>query len=216
MFKNVLIIVLTIISIGSVGYNYQKSQYYLKKIQMISYYKQEAVKQLLDTRDKNEYLLKIINKLDFNNNNYNGFYIKTADKNKIFSWCLKKSKNSVTPSELHKIINEAFKYDNPLLIISIIEFESNFDLHAVSKKHADGLMQIMWTVWKDELITQFNIKTERELFEIDNNIRAGHYIFSKYYKQTGSVKKALNRYVGGDPTYPVRVLANYNKLKSLL
>ena len=68
-----------------------------------------------------------------------------------------------------------------------------------------------WKIWQKEL-KKLGINSKRELFEIDKGIKAGYYILTKYYKQTGSVEKALNRYVGAKNGYARNVLSTYAEL----
>jgi soluble lytic murein transglycosylase-like protein len=218
MIKNIVIIFSIIISMVIIAENNKL----IKKTKILKHDKQAAIDQLFYARDKNKdlinennKLIEKINQLELNKSDCNKPIVQENVKNKIFDWCLKKAKITVPKSELHKIINEAFKYEQPLLIISIIAVESNFDQQAVSNKNASGLMQVMWNIWKEELSTKLNIKTQRDLFEIDNNIKAGNYILSKYYKSTGSLEKALKKYVGGDPRYSIKVLSNYAELSFL-
>ncbi len=82
---------------------------------------------------------------------------------------------------------------DPDLILSLIQVESDFRPTAVSNAGAYGLMQINYTVWKDELA----INSDR-IFEITYNIDLGIRIL-KHYMQVarGDVMRALHLYNNG-------------------
>jgi len=91
------------------------------------------------------------------------------------------------------ILKYSEKYDlPPSIIYSIIERESGFNRYDRSGAECIGLMQINYHVWKKEL----KIPNIEYLFEIENNIKCGCYIFNKYYKITGTLDLALQRYFG--------------------
>lgn len=88
--------------------------------------------------------------------------------------------------------SKEYNFD-PNLILSIILVESAFNPRAVSSVGACGLMQINYSVWKDEL----NIDRER-LFEIEYNIDLGLKILRRYYKVAdGDILRALHLYNNG-------------------
>lgn len=86
------------------------------------------------------------------------------------------------------------KYEfNPYLIMAIIQVESDFKPYAVSKAGAYGLMQVNYSVWKDELNINFN-----RIFDKEYNIELGLKILKHYYEETnGDLLKALFHYNNG-------------------
>ena len=77
--------------------------------------------------------------------------------------------------------------------MSIIQVESDFKPYAVSKAGAYGLMQINYSVWKDELNIRFN-----RIYEKEYNIELGLKILKHYYDETnGDLLKALFHYNNG-------------------
>jgi soluble lytic murein transglycosylase-like protein len=96
---------------------------------------------------------------------------------------------------------------NPYLVMAIIQVESDFKPFAVSKAGAYGLMQVNYSVWKDELNIRFN-----RIFEKEYNIELGLKILKHYYDETnGDLLKALFHYNNGykfnNTEYSVKVIS---------
>jgi len=82
---------------------------------------------------------------------------------------------------------------NPYVIMALIQVESSFKPYAVSSAGAYGLMQVNYSVWKDELEIDFN-----KIFDIPYNIDLGLRILSHYYRQADdNIYLALYRYNNG-------------------
>ena len=86
------------------------------------------------------------------------------------------------------------EYDfNPYLIMALIQVESDFKPYAISSAGAYGLMQVNYSVWKDELNIKFN-----RIFDKEYNIDLGLKILKHYYQETnGDLIKALFHYNNG-------------------
>lgn len=113
------------------------------------------------------------------------------------------------------VIRNADRFNIPEeLILSIINRESSFDPMAISTADCCGLMQVNYKVHKEPLKKELKINNYYEFFYIDNNISAGCYIFSKYFKRhKNDIKKTLKNYVGGKhDTYSNDILAMYTEL----
>jgi soluble lytic murein transglycosylase-like protein len=98
-------------------------------------------------------------------------------------------------SEIIKIVfSKSKKYGfNPYLIMAVIQVESGFDPYAVSTAGAYGLMQVNYSVWKDQLNIDFN-----RIFEKEYNIDLGLQILKHYYDgNAGNLFMALFRYNNG-------------------
>jgi soluble lytic murein transglycosylase-like protein len=82
---------------------------------------------------------------------------------------------------------------SPYLIMALIQVESNFDPNAISNAGAYGLMQVNYSVWKDELNIDFSRIHEKEY-----NIDLGLKVLKHYYdKASGNMFMALYRYNNG-------------------
>ncbi len=101
-----------------------------------------------------------------------------------------------------------FKLD-PMLILALIDVESDFDQYAISSAGARGLMQVM-PFWKAELGKQ-----EDSLFDIHTNLRYGCAILSIYLeREKNNTTHALARYNGsrGQVWYPMRVYKSMRQI----
>jgi soluble lytic murein transglycosylase-like protein len=104
---------------------------------------------------------------------------------------------------LRMVHSEAKKNDlDPMLVLALINIESDFDHYAISSAGALGLMQVM-PFWKIEIG-----HPDDNLHEIETNLRYGCAILSLYLqKEKNDTTKALARYNGsrGQHWYPMRV-----------
>lgn len=125
------------------------------------------------------------------------------------SWVITHSAKISEETARH-IATEALRYPNPVLMLAVIEAESEFTPTAISKAGAIGLGQIMYEVHKKDLVA-LDIKKKRELFDIDKNIRATSFVLQMMLKKDGgNVEKALHSYLGGkDGKYVARIFSNY-------
>jgi soluble lytic murein transglycosylase-like protein len=162
-------------------------------------------------------VLLMHNALPYNSCNAgNNIITKYSDNvtNAHVNWILERS-SKISRQTAINIYNVAMSMENGLLYIALIYRESNFDPTAVSEKGAIGLTQIMPRIWVKVLKEQGIIKEKKDLFDYDKNLLASKYILTEYYKETGSWKKALNKYVGKHKTYARDVLAAYGELQLL-
>jgi hypothetical protein len=83
----------------------------------------------------------------------------------------------------------------PEFIVYLMKRESNFQPLAKSKVGAIGLMQV-FPKWHWDKMQEMGIDY-KAVYHIDNNVRLGTWILREYYDSTGSIEKALTRYVGG-------------------
>lgn len=92
------------------------------------------------------------------------------------------------------VYNKSRKYGfEPDLIMSLIYTESSFKPKAVSSQGAYGLMQVNYSVWKEELQLDSS-----KMFDIEYNIEMGLKILKRYYdKSNGDIMRALHLYNNG-------------------
>lgn len=95
---------------------------------------------------------------------------------------------------IETVFKKSIKYGfDPNLIMGLIQIESDFKQYAVSSRGAFGLMQINYSVWKNELNIDF-----RKIFKIEYNIDLGLKILRRYYKRSrGDILKTLHLYNNG-------------------
>ena len=135
---------------------------------------------------------------------------------KIINWAYKNAGPKVPRIEVVRYLQEMSKYPNFLMLASVVQVESKFNMYAVSGKGAKGLGQITTAIWVEELVNSNIWKDVTSVYNYKYNIAATNYILEKYLEQYGSWKECLNRYVGGDQTYVLRVLSNYAELTLLI
>lgn len=109
---------------------------------------------------------------------------------------------------------ESIKTGKPLLMLALMEVESNFVPTAVSNKGAIGLTQIMYGVHEKAILKSGIATNKRDLFNVGPSIQAGHLILNDYLKQSnGKIKGALELYLGGrDGHYLQKILLNLAEL----
>jgi soluble lytic murein transglycosylase-like protein len=131
---------------------------------------------------------------------------------KMAAWVYGRSER-ISQGTATLIAKEANLTGKPLLILALLEVESNFTPTAVSSKGAIGLSQIMDVHTKD-LIKAGIIKEKRDLFNVPQSIRACNFVLDDMLKRTGgNVGKALDLYLGGkDGVYKSRILGNLGDL----
>lgn len=97
---------------------------------------------------------------------------------------------------------------DPQLVLGLIQVESNFRKHAVSRAGARGYMQVM-PFWMD-LIG----RKDDNLFHLRINLRYGCVILRHYLNvEKGDLYRALGRYNGslGKPEYPTQVVRAWQR-----
>jgi len=111
---------------------------------------------------------------------------------------------------LRLVHSEAKRFGlDPMLVLALIDVESDFDHYAISSAGALGLMQVM-PFWKDEIG-----HPEDNLHEIATNLRYGCAILSQYLeREKKDTTLALARYNGsrGKIWYPMRVYKAMRKV----
>jgi hypothetical protein len=148
-----------------------------------------------------EYVKLISNKLvakQLYQNVYNELNeLKTRDEKCIAIYIKERytSTPRVIAEEVAKVIVQKAKEHSVQipLIVGMIETESQFNPYAESSTKARGLMQVMFSVWGEELA----IEKEADLHEINIGIDAGIRVLKKYLVETeGNLTKTLWKYNG--------------------
>lgn len=136
------------------------------------------------------------------------------DKEEVYYSFIHKKNPKVFPA-LATIITEGVKeaskkYEIPeVVLLALIDVESDYNYQAVSKVGAIGLTQVYPKVWlnpdneKENLIALGIIEKKEDLYDPKKNIMAGAFILHRYYTQekkkgvNNPLEKALTRYFGG-------------------
>jgi hypothetical protein len=105
--------------------------------------------------------------------------------------------NSIVKEVAEAIVKYSREYRFPPEFVTyVIQRESNFNVLAISSKGAVGLMQVLPKYHGDKM-KKMGINSS-QLYHIDNNVKLGCWILRDYYNETGSIEKALTKYVGGN------------------
>jgi len=136
---------------------------------------------------------------------------------KVLTKWIYEHSNRISIGMAGEIARETVKTDKPLLVLALIEVESNFIPSATSNKGAIGLTQVMFDVHGKMLIKNGVIKEKRDLYDIAPSIHAGSLVLDSCLVQSkGDVSKALEYYLGGkDGAYLLRILSNLANLYML-
>lgn len=95
---------------------------------------------------------------------------------------------------------------SPILMIAVMYAESEFNINAVSKTGAQGLMQIQTNVWGAKLREKKIVEFPEEIYDPVKNIKAGAFVLRSYLDETKDFEKALNKYLGVDyPPYREKI-----------
>jgi hypothetical protein len=91
------------------------------------------------------------------------------------------------------------KYDlSPILVLAIVQTESEFYPFALSKKNAKGLMQINPSANQELLLQKGIFKEPGDIFDPERNIEAGCFLLRSFINESPDFNTALDRYLGAD------------------
>jgi hypothetical protein len=132
---------------------------------------------------------------------------------KISDWVYAHSSRTSKDSCL-QIVMQAMKYEQPLLLLSIMEAESEFSPTAVSSADAIGAAQIRWSVWGSSLSKAGIAREKRDLYDIYISMRAMDFIMRTLLSENkGDPTVALEKYLGGkDGKYLARISKSFMTL----
>jgi len=131
-------------------------------------------------------------------------------RERLVQWAFDNSQRA-SREMIRATIDEVMNTDHPILILSIITAESEFNPTAVSSKGAMGLGQIMYSVHSKTLKDAGIIKEQRDLFNIQSNIKATNHVLQSCLKQAkGDPLKAFEFYLGGkDRRYTDKIVHSF-------
>ena len=94
------------------------------------------------------------------------------------------------------IINSNKYRLSPILVLSLIQVESQFNINATSKKGAIGLTQVNPSEWLEVLIKRKLVTSLSDCYDPRKNVEAGCFILRYYLDETHNFDVALDRYLG--------------------
>lgn len=138
------------------------------------------------------------------------------DKNLLAQWIYKNSFRC-SMRQAREYADIIVKQRYPLLIAAIIKRESSFDstaLNKVGNTPVIGLMQIYCSKDHVEQLKKAGIiKSVRDLFDPETNIKAGVYILNDIINiNNGNLVKSLKMYCGGSRGYVNDILQTLGQL----
>ena len=140
-----------------------------------------------------------------------------ASKARLTEWVFAHSER-ISRKTARQIVELAMDTDKGLLILSILQPESNYVPSSASPKGAVGLGQIHYKSHAKLLNDSLGITDIRELFDIESNIKATNLILTNMLTENRyDINKTLRAYLGGqDGIYVNRICQNYVELSLLL
>jgi hypothetical protein len=94
------------------------------------------------------------------------------------------------------IVNANKYHLSPILVLSLIQVESEFNINATSSKGAIGLTQVNPTDWLEVLIKKNIVTSLSDCYDPRKNVEAGCFILRYYLDETQNFELALDRYLG--------------------
>ncbi len=121
----------------------------------------------------------------------------------VFQKFIRQSTERMYPRLSREIVEAAIKYSDkydlsPILVLAVVEAESQYYPFAISKKNAKGLMQINTEVNQALLLQEGILKEPSDIFDPDRNMEAGCFLLRRFLNESSDLNAALDRYLGAD------------------
>jgi hypothetical protein len=121
----------------------------------------------------------------------------------VFQKFVTQNSQRTYPRLSREIVQSAIKYSDkydlsPILVLAVVEAESQFYPFAISKKDAKGLMQINPAANQQLLIQEGIFHDASDIFDPDRNIEAGCFLLRKFINESPDFSTALDKYLGAD------------------
>ncbi len=121
----------------------------------------------------------------------------------VFQKYVGRTSQRMYPRLCREIVDSAIRYSakydlSPILVLAVVEAESQFYTFALSKQKAGGLMQINSEANQEVLLQEGIFKGPEDLFDPDRNIEAGCFLLRRYINECSDLNKALDKYLGAN------------------
>jgi len=121
----------------------------------------------------------------------------------VYQSFINQNSQRMYPRLSREIVQSTIKYSDkydlsPILVLAVMEAESQFYPFAISKKDAKGLMQINPGANQQLLIQEGIFREPADIFDPDRNIEAGCFLLRKFINESPDFNVALDKYLGGD------------------
>jgi len=121
----------------------------------------------------------------------------------VFHKYVSQNSQRMYPRLSREIVQSAIRYSDkydlsPILVLAVVEAESEFYPFALSKKDAKGLMQINPEANQQLLLQEGIFKEPSDIFDPDRNIEAGCFLLRKFINESPDFSTALDKYLGAD------------------
>jgi len=121
----------------------------------------------------------------------------------VFHEFVSRTGQRMYPRLSREIVDSAIKYSekydlSPILVLAIINTESEFYPFALSKQNAKGLMQINPEANQRLLLQEGIFKEPADIFDPERNIEAGCFLLRRFINESSDVNAALDKYLGAD------------------
>ncbi len=121
----------------------------------------------------------------------------------VFHKYVTQSSQRMYPRLSREIVQCAIKYSakydlSPILVLAVMETESEFYPFALSKKDAKGLMQINPDANQQLLLQEGIFREPSDIFDPDRNIEAGCFLLRRFINDSQDFNTALDKYLGAD------------------
>lgn len=121
----------------------------------------------------------------------------------VFQKFVNQNSQRMYPRLSREIVQSAIKYSDkydlsPILVLAVMEAESQFYPFAISKKDAKGLMQINPAANQQMLVQEGIFRDASDIYDPERNIEAGCFLLRKFINESPDFNAALDKYLGGD------------------
>jgi hypothetical protein len=121
----------------------------------------------------------------------------------VFQKYVTQNSQRMYPRLSREIVQSAIKYSDkydlsPILVLAVVEAESEFYPFAISKKDAKGLMQVNPGAHQQLLLQEGIFQEPSDIFDPDRNIEAGCFLLRKFINESPDFNTALDKYLGAD------------------